>query len=90
LPPVCTADPHVASPHHRPTEPHLSCWRALKLQPASDLAKAATEPCKAALDMGLVHLEREEARRERDAHRPPLIDLRYTTVTSAKFGQDGD
>jgi hypothetical protein len=42
------------------------------------------------LDMGLVHLEREEAQRERDAHRPPLIDLRYTTVTSAKSGQDGD
>jgi hypothetical protein len=40
----------------------------------------------AALDLGLVRLEREGAWRERHARRPPLVDLFSTATTNVKSG----
>jgi hypothetical protein len=44
----------------------------------------------AALDLGLVHLEREGAQRERDVRWPPFVVLRSTAATNVRPDQDGD
>jgi hypothetical protein len=48
------------------------------------------DPRMATLNLGLVHLEREGAQRERNGRRSPLVDLCFTAATSAGSGQDGD
>jgi hypothetical protein len=86
--PATTPPSHTS--RHRANASHLTCSHVLPLPSASNPAMVAMDPRMAALDLGLIHLEREAAQRERGTRRPPLIDLCSTAATSSGSGQDGD